>query len=311
MPRLRVSSTFELLRRAHHRGKPTDDEYVHRLIRLRGSSVSGGGAGGDRLIELPSRAGRPLPGVTSTLAPGGGGGTDPDDLADKIANSYGGPDRDAETEQDKLEALALEYGSLMTSQLSSQREWFEEEVAREKERVKVGEKVRQGLEVEVDKLRKEVKELKGERKRLGEEWHADKKRLEDKLDAMRKEAQHEADERRKERAEALRVRKSLESDLASERAVTASLSANLGALRLEFRNEQEATQAVRAEVDDLKDQLNDLMAALSMRDRIEQEGPESEWAGASVGLAPPPPPAAAGQSPSALKAAQRKKKKKK
>lgn len=249
--------------------------------------------------------------MTSTLAPGGGGGTDPDDLADKIANSYGGPDRDAETEQDKLEALALEYGSLMTSQLSSQREWFEEEVAREKERVKVGEKVRQGLEVEVDKLRKEVKELKGERKRLGEEWHADKKRLEDKLDAMRKEAQHEADERRKERAEALRVRKSLESDLASERAVTASLSANLGALRLEFRNEQEATQAVRAEVDDLKDQLNDLMAALSMRDRIEQEGPESEWAGASVGLAPPPPPAAAGQSPSALKAAQRKKKKKK
>ncbi|KWU42378.1 zf-UBP-domain-containing protein, partial [Rhodotorula sp. JG-1b] len=220
-----------------------DDEYVHRLIRVRGSSVSGGGAGGDRLIELPSRAGRPSPGMTS------------------IANSYGGPDRDAETEQDKLEALALEYGTLMTSQLSSQREWFEEEV---------------------DKLRKEVKELKGERKRLGEEWHADKKRLEDKLDAMKKEAQHEADERRKERAEASRVRKALEADLASERAVTASLSANLGALRLEFRNEQEATQAVRAEVDELKDQLNDLMAALSMRDRIEQEGPESEWAGASV-----------------------------
>ena len=282
---------------------------MHRLIRVRGSSVSGGGAGGDRLIELPSRAGRPSPGMTSVSAPAGGG-TDPDDLADKIANSYGGPDRDAETEQDKLEALALEYGTLMTSQLSSQREWFEEEVAREKERVKVGEKVREGLETEVDKLRKEVKELKGERKRLGEEWHADKKRLEDKLDAMKKEAQHEADERRKERAEASRVRKALEADLASERAVTASLSANLGALRLEFRNEQEATQAVRAEVDELKDQLNDLMAALSMRDRIEQEGPESEWAGASVGLAPPPPPPPP-QSPSALKAAQRKKKKKK
>lgn len=304
---------MKLLLRAHVRPLHTDDEYVHRLIRLRGSSVSGGGAGGDRLIELPSRAGRPSPGVTSPSAPGGGGrGADPDDLADKIANSYGGPDRDAETEQDKLEALALEYGTLMTSQLSSQREWFEEEVAREKERVKVGEKVREALEVEVDTLRKEVKELKGERKRLGEEWHADKKRLEDKVDAMKKAAQHEADERRKERADAVRVRKALESDLASERAVTASLSANLGALRVEFRNEQEATQAVRAEVDELKDQLNDLMAALSMRDRIEQEGPESEWAGASVGLAPPPPPPPGpSQSPSALKAAQRKKKKKK
>jgi BRCA1-associated protein len=304
---------MKLLLRAHVRPLHTDDEYVHRLIRLRGSSVSGGGAGGDRLIELPSRAGRPSPGVTSPSAPGGGGrGADPDDLADKIANSYGGPDRDAETEQDKLEALALEYGTLMTSQLSSQREWFEEEVAREKERVKVGEKVREGLEVEVDTLRKEVRELKGERKRLGEEWHADKKRLEDKVDALKKAAQHEADERRKERADAVRVRKALESDLASERAVTASLSANLGALRVEFRNEQEATQVVRAEVDELKDQLNDLMAALSMRDRIEQEGPESEWAGASVGLAPPPPPPPGPpQSPSALKAAQRKKKKKK
>lgn len=304
---------MKVLLRAHVRPLHTDDEYVHRLIRLRGSSVSGGGAGGDRLIELPSRAGRPSPGVTSPSAPGGGGrGTDPEDLADKIANSYGGPDRDAETEQDKLEALALEYGTLMTCQLSSQREWFEEEVAREKERVKVGEKVREALEVEVDTLRKEVKELKGERKRLGEEWHADKKRLEDKVDGMKKAAQHEADERRKERADAVRVRKALESDLASERAVTASLSANLGALRVEFRNEQEATQAVRAEVDELKDQLNDLMAALSMRDRIEQEGPESEWAGASVGLAPPPPPPPGpSQSPSALKAAQRKKKKKK
>ncbi|GAA5990200.1 hypothetical protein JCM10908_005872 [Rhodotorula pacifica] len=291
-----------------------DDEYVHRLIRLRGGSVSnGGGAGGsadgDRLIELPSRAGRPSPGLSSSHPTGSN--NDPDDLTAKIANSYGGPDRDAETEQDKLEALALEYGTLMTSQLSSQREWFEEEVAREKERVKVGEKVREGLEREVDKLKREVKDLNAEKKRAQEGWQQERKRLEDKIDAMQREAQHEADERRKERSESTRLRKSLESDLASERAVTASLSLNLGALRTDFTNEQEATKAVRAEVDELKDQLNDLMAALSMRDRIEQEGPESEWAGASVGLAPPPPTAQAQrQSPSAAKAAQRRKKKK-
>lgn len=295
-----------------------DDEYVHRLIRVRGASGSNGaigggdatGAGGDgdRLIELPSRASRPS-------GPTGHGATsgDPDDLTAKIAHTYGGPDRDAETEQDKLEALALEYGSLMTSQLSSQREWFEEEVAREKERVRVGEKVREGLERDLDQLRKEVKALVLEKKRVREEWQAERRRLEDKVDSLKKDAQHEADERKKERAESVRIRKSLEADLASERAVTASLSANLGALRTDFAQEQQVTQAVRSEVDELKDQLNDLMAALSMRDRIEQEGPESEWAGASVGLTPGPGTSsgqgASRQSPSAAKAAQRRKKK--
>ncbi|BGP56665.1 hypothetical protein JCM8202v2_004295 [Rhodotorula sphaerocarpa] len=293
-----------------------DDEYVHRLIRLRGSSTSDG-SGGDRLIELPSRAGRPSPGLLPAGAPPSSAG-DPDDLSAKIAHSYGGPDRDAETEQDKLEALALEYGTLMTSQLSTQREWFEEEVARERERVRLGEKVREGLEHEVGQLRREVRELVAERGRARSEWQAERARLDEQLASVRREAHREGDERKKERHEAQRVRKALEADLASERAVTASLSANLGALRADFATEQAATQAVRGEVDDLKDQLNDLMAALSLRDRIEKEGPESEWAGASVGLAQSP--AAGGgssgaggaqrQSPSAAKAAQRRKKKK-
>ncbi|GAA5874712.1 hypothetical protein JCM3774_004790 [Rhodotorula dairenensis] len=300
-----------------------DDEYVHRLIRLRGNSGSNGGArrngDGDRLIELPSRAGRPSPGGTAahhtTAAHHRSNNDDPEDLADKIASSYGGPDRDAETEQDKLEALALEYGTLMTSQLASQREWFEEEVARERERVKLGEKVRDGLELELDQVRSEVKRLGADRKRAEAEWAAERQRLRTELDAVKKEAQGAADERRKERAEQQRVRKSLEAELASERAVTASLSSNLASLRDDFRTEQDATAAVRREVDDLKDQLNDMMAALSMRDRIEREGPDSEWAGASVGLAAPPPSSGSagqtGTSPSAAKAAQRKKKKKK
>ncbi|KAJ8293984.1 RING finger protein ETP1 [Rhodotorula toruloides] len=284
-----------------------DDEYVHRLIRLRPSAASPG----DRIIELPSISSSSA--ARSAPPPSEG---DTEDLSAKIGSSYasqaGGPDRDAEDAQDKLEALALEYGNLMSSQLASQREWFEEEVAREKERVRVGERVRKELEGDCDGLRRAVREREKEVKGLREAWEKEKRALEGRIEVLEREVRHEQDERKKERADLVKGKKQLERDLESERAVSASLTQNLAALRADFLEEQKTTASVRGEVDDLKDQLNDLMAALSMRDRIEQEGPSSEWAGASIGVAPAPgtQQQQAPKNPSAAKAAQRKKKKK-
>ncbi|GAA6003607.1 hypothetical protein JCM10207_003506 [Rhodosporidiobolus poonsookiae] len=279
-----------------------DDEYVHRLIRLR-PNPSDPTSPSDRLIELPS-----LSSAARTTA-------DPDDLSAKIGaqgsgSGTGGPDRTAEVEQDKLEALAVEYGNLMTSQLATQREYYDDELARERERVKSSERRRGELESEVDKLRRGVSEAEKATKARDEQWRAEKDALEGRLDALRKEAVREADERRKERNEAMKARKALERDLDAERAVTASLTANLGALRSDLAAQQGETGAVRAEVDELKDQLNDLMAALSMRERIEQEGAGSELAGASIGVAPAPEAQQAPRNPSAAKAAARRKKKK-
>ncbi|BGP49733.1 hypothetical protein JCM10450v2_005638 [Rhodotorula kratochvilovae] len=276
-----------------------DDEYVHRLIRLRPSESSP--TSDDRLIELPSLPPSRPAGATP----------DPDDLSLKIAASAAaGPGRSAEVEQDKLEALAVSYGDLMSSQLASQREWFEEELAREKDRVRVSEAKRDELEAEVRRLQGEGREAARREREERERAKKEREELQGVLERLKREAAHEADERRKERGEALRARKALETDLDAERAVTASLSRNLAALRDEMGAQTAETASVRGEVDELKDQLNDLMAALSLRDRIEQAGPESEMAGASLGVAPAPQPPQAPKNPSVAKAAARRKKKK-
>ncbi|GJN90398.1 hypothetical protein Rhopal_003409-T1 [Rhodotorula paludigena] len=258
----------------------------------------------ERLIELPSFS-------TAAAATRGGPSTpDPDDLTAKIAQQ--GPDRSAEVEQDKLEALAVSYGDLMSSQLDSQREYYEGEVAREKDRVRMSERKRDELERDVARLSREAGEA--ERRARDERARAAKEReaLEAQVELLRREAAREADERRKERAEAVRARKALERDLEAERAVTASLSSNLAALRGDMAQQQRDTAGVRNEVDELKDQINDLMAALTLRDRIEQAGPDSELAGASLGVAPNPQAQqdTVPRNPSAAKAAARRKKKK-
>ncbi|GAA5950923.1 hypothetical protein JCM21900_000374 [Sporobolomyces salmonicolor] len=273
----------------------TDDEYVHRLLRMRAtpSDPTSPDASG-RLIELPSLA-------TSR------GGAD-EDISSKIAssasNTGGGPDRTAELEQGKLEALALEYGNLMSSHLSEQREYFEDELAREKDLLRMSERKRDEVVLERDRARKEKSEVEKRLRELEAGWRKERKALEGRIEQVRRDAQVEDEVRKKERAEWTKARKALEKELEAERAVTASLTANLGALRTDMAKQKRETDTVRSEVAELQDQLNDLMAALSMRDRV--AGTELE--GGSLGVAAPAPQAT--PSPSAVKAAARKKKKK-
>ena len=84
----------------------SSDEYVHRLIRNRADGM---------LVELPS----------SSLGKG-------EEKGDK-----GGPDRDAEESQDKLEAMGVEYTVMMTGQLELQRGYYEEEIGRRREEIGV------------------------------------------------------------------------------------------------------------------------------------------------------------------------------
>ncbi|GAA6035665.1 hypothetical protein JCM8097_004959 [Rhodosporidiobolus ruineniae] len=283
-----------------------DDEYVHRLIRLRPNGADPTSPSSSRLLELPS--------LSSTSRSSVAAATDPDDLSAKIAQQAGGPNREAEVEQDKLEALALEYGNLMSSQLADQREYYDDELARVKDLQRLSEAKREELERALEVARREAVEREKREKKDREGWEKDRRGLEERLAVLDKEARREADERKKERAEALKARKTLEKELEAERAVTASLSSNLAALRSDLAAQKAETARVGGEVDELKDQLNDLMAALSMRERIEQEGEGSEWAGASIGVAPAPGMSAEEQrekrNPSAAKAAARRKKKK-
>lgn len=241
---------------------------VHRLIRNRTDG---------KLVELPSLF------------------TDDDDLSKKKKSTkdgdesiVGGPDHSDEASQDKLEAMGLEYANLMTTQLESQRGYYEEEIARAKEEGAVWRSKWETLMDEAERakrdsgaLRKKVKGLEKELVRAQEERRV----AEEKRERVQRE---EEATRKRDRAELVKGRKELEKELEQERSVTASLSTNLGLLRVDFGKREQESEAVRAEVEELKEQMRDLMFALSARDQMSEEA-----AGGDVIVPPTPPPTTA------------------
>ena len=65
--------------------------------------------------------------------------------------------------------------------------------------------------------------------------------------------------RKKERGEAVKARKEVDKQLEAERAVTASLTENLGHLKMEIAKRDSETKELRVEIDDLRDQMRDVM----------------------------------------------------
>lgn len=210
------------------------DSYVHRLIRNRTDG---------KLVELPSLAATRQSGAD-------------DDEGEKQPGAGGrGPDRSAEASQDKIEAIGLEYANLMTSQLDSQREYYEQEVAREKdERRVVSRKWEEALAEQA-----RAKKLAQDREREAAEARAKIEREREELKArletqVRQTAEEEA-RRKREQKELAKAKRELERSLEAEQAVTKSLTENLGSLRSEMKKREDETAAVRAEVEDLKDQM--------------------------------------------------------
>ena len=223
----------------------------------------------------------------------------------------GGPDRDAETEQSKLEMIALEYSGLLSEQLREQREWFEEEVMKHQGFAR-------GWEERYAKVEKEKRalEIRGREREVRErEREKELESLRKRLEGMEKDLKRVEEERKKERLEQVRLRKELEKSLEQERAVTKSLTSNLGSMKEQLGERQRETESVRGEVEELKDQLNDLMAALTMREKIEGDSElANELREATMGVVAQPvrgQGAGDGVSPSQVLAAKRKKKNKK
>ncbi|GAA5933621.1 uncharacterized protein JCM15063_001363 [Sporobolomyces koalae] len=291
----------------------TDDEYVHRLLRVPSSSLNNNNNndknGTSRLIELPSLPPLSPPGLDQ-------------DISSKIASSYnsssggggiGGPDRTHEEEQSKVERIAIEYSLLLQSNLEQQRFWFEDELAREQELNKEWSKRFRNLELELGNERKRVVQLERDRTQLQLEQERNELSNKTRLEIVEKLAKKQEEERRQEKLELVRIRKRLEHELEQEKSVTTNLTANLGSIRKELVERQVETDTMRLEVEELRDQLNDVMTALTMRDRIELEPEGSELRGATIAVQTPNPTSTttSGQTPSQELAAKRKKKNKK
>jgi BRCA1-associated protein len=173
---------------------------------------------------------------------------------------------------EKIEAIGIEYSYLLTSQLDSQRSFYE---------------------VRVNELEATVSELKGLVTRLSTEAEEGKKREAE--EAERKKAEEEARiaelERDKERAEKkgeklMALSRKLEKELKEERAFGEGLMQNLQSLREKVEISEQQKREFQGRIDELQDQVKDVMFYLEAQSKIANEG--SELAGGSIEVRPNP-----------------------
>ncbi|KAJ4473679.1 hypothetical protein J3R30DRAFT_706834 [Lentinula aciculospora] len=219
------------------------DGYVHRLIRNKADG---------KVVELPSAA-------TA--------------LSSSTRESGIGPSAADALSAEKIEAIGIEYSYLLTSQLDSQRAYYEDQTA--ELQIQVGEL--RGL---VERLTKQSEkeqvvstEAERERRRLDEE------RIEELLKAKTK-----AETRAEKMAELARR---LEKDLREERAVSEGLMSNLGKMKEKAEAVDKDREEFRLKINELEDQLRDVMFFLEAKTQIENGGGVvSEAAGGSIEIPP-------------------------
>jgi BRCA1-associated protein len=223
------------------------DGYVHRLIQNKADG---------KLVELPSAASSM--GVTPRE-----GGLGPSQ-ADAIS-------------AEKMEAIGIEYSYLLTSQLDSQRSFYEEQTTDLTSKIN-------GLTTLVqnfsDKFEQEqTRHREDELKRQKEHEQEMSKILKEKL---------KADDRADK---AMELARRLEKELREEQAVSKGLMKNLAVMRQKAEFFDKEREDFSSRVRELEDQVRDVMFFLEAKTKIEQGGGiESEAAGGSVSVPDPPKP---------------------
>ncbi|KAJ7746861.1 hypothetical protein DFH07DRAFT_889398 [Mycena maculata] len=223
------------------------DGYVHRLIQNKADG---------KLVELPS--------ASSSM------GTSPRD------GGLGPGPADA-LSAEKIEAIGIEYSYLLTSQLDSQRAYYEEQTI---------------------ELHSQIGELRGILERLSGEYEKDRASAKEDMARRREEEEARIASLEKDKAKAeSRVEKltdlsrRLEKELNAERAVSEGLLKNLGKAKERYEQSEKEKNETVAKITELQDQLRDVMFFLEAKTRIEQGGGvEAEAAGGSIEVADVPFP---------------------
>ncbi|KAJ3756835.1 hypothetical protein EV360DRAFT_47291 [Lentinula raphanica] len=224
------------------------DGYVHRLIRNKADG---------KVVELPSAAT-----AMSSSPPSRESGLGPS-AADALS-------------AEKIEAIGIEYSYLLTSQLDSQRAYYEDQTAE--------------LQIQVGELRGLVerltKQLEKEQAVLGE---AERERR--RLDGERMEELMKAKVKAEARAEKMaELARRLEKELKEERAVSEGLMSNLGKMKEKAEVGERDREEFRSRISELEDQLRDVMFFLEAKTQIENGGGAvSEAAGGSIEIPPSQP----------------------
>ena len=173
---------------------------------------------------------------------------------------------------EKIEAIGIEYSYLLTSQLDSQRSFYEDRVNE--------------LEATVGELKGLVTQLSTEaeegKKREAEE--AERKKVEEEARIVELERDKEKAEKKVERL--VTLSRKLEKELKEERAFGEGLMQNLQNLKEKVESSEQQKQEFQGRIDELQDQVKDVMFYLEAQSKIANDG--SELAGGSIEVRPNP-----------------------
>lgn len=206
------------------------DAYVHRIIQ--------DGATGEKLVELPGSR--------------------------RAANTEGTAledDGDGRFEEEKMEGLALEYTHLLTSQLESQRVYFEEKVGGAADKAAQAAASASQAAIAAEKATRELEELKIKYDDLAR----------DAVPALEKEKARL--ERRSEKFESMA--REMEKDLKEEKAMNSRLME-----RIEFLSKE--MEFLKAAKLDLEEQNRDLTFFISSSEKLKEAGPDVQEGTISV-----------------------------
>jgi len=219
------------------------DGYVHRLIQNKADG---------KLVELPSAAS-----AIGSQAPRGAGG------------DRRGPSREDALSAEKIEAIGIEYSYLLTSQLDSQRAFYEEQIA--------------DLRVEMGDLRAVVQQLSRERDEERQRAQIVTRSHKQAEEMRSAEVQAEIVKAHKKAERSAELSTRLTKELKEERAVSKGLLENLQRARIEMDQANQEKQKYSQRIQELEDQVQDIMFTLETRSKIEAgQGLVAEAAGGSI-----------------------------
>ena len=187
-----------------------------------------------------------------------------------------GPSQADALSAEKIEAIGIEYSYLLTTQLDSQRSFYEEQTT---------------------ELRTQVNDLKSLVERLSDEFAREQVRNKEQEARIWRQEEEKVAQIVKEKAKVehraekvTELAKRLEKELRDERAVSEGLMKNLGKMKEKAELADKEKVDFSNKVRELEDQVRDVMFFLEAKTKIEHGGGiESEAAGGSITLPTPPP----------------------
>ncbi|KAL7622272.1 hypothetical protein AAE478_007776 [Parahypoxylon ruwenzoriense] len=216
-----TAHTFSLELETQHVWDYAGDMWVHRLIRDKGDG---------KVVELPGRQGEPL----------GSGDHEDEDVVPRA----------------KLESIGMEYTHLLSSQLESQRVYFEEMLSKAADKAAKASAAAEIAAAQASQALKELKALREEQRLLRT----------DIIPSLEKDVERE----RNRAVKSTDLARGLGKSLQEEKKVSEGLMKRIEHVNKELEILSEQVQALKTENADLKDQNHDLSMFISGQEKLKE-----------------------------------------